>query len=84
MRCCALTRVSPKAYHQWKSKCAGMEVSDAKRLTALPQQLNECWATDFMSDALASGRRFRVFNVVDEPSREGLASEVAPACRRCG
>lgn len=43
---------------------------------ATPTRLNECWAMDFMSDSLASGRRYRVFNVVDALSRESLASEV--------
>ena len=31
---------------------------------------------DFMTDALADGRRFRVLNVVDHFSRECLASEL--------
>lgn len=42
----------------------------------LPTLLNEGWAMDFMSDSLASGRRFRILNVVDVLSREGLGSEV--------
>lgn len=49
-----------------------------------PTRLNECWGIDFMCDALVGGRRFRVFNVVDALSREGLASEVdtsLPAAR---
>ena len=41
-----------------------------------PSQLNDCWAMDFMCDALASGRRYRILNVVDVLSREALASEV--------
>jgi putative transposase len=36
--------------------------------------VNAVWALDFMSDALWSGRRFRVLNVLDEGVREGLAS----------
>ena len=54
---------------------------------ATPTRLNECWAMDFMSDSLASGRRYRIFNVVDALSREGLASEVdtsLPAVRVIG
>jgi putative transposase len=31
---------------------------------------------DFMSDAFADGRRFRVLNVIDDLSRECLAIEV--------
>jgi len=37
---------------------------------------NQLWAMDFMSDALSSGRRFRVLNVMDMLSREALAVEV--------
>jgi putative transposase len=37
---------------------------------------NQHWAMDFMLDALASGRRFRVFTLVDHVTREGLSVEV--------
>ena len=37
---------------------------------SVPQCLNERWSVDFVSDQLASGRRFRVFNIVDDFSRE--------------
>ena len=37
---------------------------------------NQIWVLDFMSDALETGRRFRVFNVEDQMTREGLAAEV--------
>lgn len=49
-----------------------------------PAQLNERWSMDFMHDALVNGRRYRILNVVDDLSREGLASEVdfsLPAAR---
>lgn len=42
----------------------------------VPSQLNDCWAMDFMSDALANGRRYRILNIVDVLSREALSSEV--------
>jgi putative transposase len=41
-----------------------------------PTRLNERWSMDYMHDALITGRRYRILNVVDELSREGLASEV--------
>ena len=44
-------------------------------VTALPVRVNQRWSMDFMTDALADGRRFRLFNVVDDFSRECLASE---------
>jgi putative transposase len=51
-------------------------VAVARQPMPTPSRLNECWAMDFMSDALATGRRFRILNVVDVLSREALASEV--------
>ncbi|WP_369012021.1 MULTISPECIES: DDE-type integrase/transposase/recombinase [Sphingobacterium] len=40
-------------------------------------QLNQKWSMDFMSDSLASGNRFRTFNVMDDCSREILCIEIA-------
>lgn len=37
---------------------------------------NEIWVLDFVSDVLEAGRRFRVFNVEDQLTREGLVAEV--------
>ena len=39
---------------------------------ALPQAANQRWSLDFVSDALSSGRRFRVLAVVDDFTRECL------------
>jgi len=39
----------------------------------LPPGPNQCWALDFVSDALVCGRRFRVLAVVDQFSRECVA-----------
>ncbi len=38
----------------------------------LPQGPNQRWSLDFVSDALADGRRFRVFAIVDDLTRECL------------
>ncbi|CAX56992.1 transposase, probable fragment [Erwinia pyrifoliae Ep1/96] len=38
--------------------------------------MNHCWSVDFMSDALTDGRRFRLFNVVEDFNREALAIDV--------
>jgi putative transposase len=48
---------------------------------------NDCWCLDFVSDALASGRRIRVFAVLDTCTREALTIEVdtsLPAIRVVG
>jgi putative transposase len=43
---------------------------------ALPDTINRRWSLDFVSDALSDGRRFRIFCVVDDFSRECLATVV--------
>ena len=43
-----------------------------KRPLSQPGSINESWSADFMSDALANGRRVRIFNVIDDYNREAL------------
>ena len=38
----------------------------------VPNAVNQRWSVDFMSDQLANGRRFRIFNVVDDFTRESV------------
>jgi len=40
---------------------------------AIPQGPNQRWSLDFVSDALANSRRFRILTVIDDFSRECLA-----------
>lgn len=42
----------------------------------IPQGPNQRWSLDFVSDALSCGRRFRVLCVIDDFSRECLATVV--------
>lgn len=42
----------------------------------VPEEANQSWSADFMSDALYDGRRFRTFNVIDDHRREALAIEM--------
>ncbi len=51
---------------------------------AVPTTINDCWSMDFMHDQLANGRSYRLFNVIDDFNREGLAIDVdfsLPAAR---
>ena len=41
-----------------------------------PIRPNQAWFADFMSDALAHGRSFRTFNLIDDYNREALRIEV--------
>lgn len=43
------------------------------RPLVLPSRPNQRWSMDFMSDQLSSGRRIRLFNVIDDFTRQCLA-----------
>jgi len=43
---------------------------------AVPDAINPCWSMDFMHDQLEDGRSYRLFSVLDDFNREGLAIEV--------
>ena len=43
---------------------------------AVPHGPNQRWSLDFVSDSLSCGRRFRILNVIDDFSRECLATVV--------
>jgi putative transposase len=77
-------RVNPKRIRRLY-KLAGLEVRrrKRKRLATMRKPMlteatrpNERWSMDFMLDALASGRRIRTLNVLDNATRECLAIEV--------
>lgn len=38
-----------------------------------PLRANQVWSIDFMHDQLSDGRKYRLFNVIDDFRREGLA-----------
>lgn len=40
-----------------------------------PIRANQIWSMDFMHDQLSDGRNYRLFNVLDDYKREGLAIE---------
>ncbi len=49
-----------------------------------PLRQNQVWSMDFMHDQLSDGRNYRLFNVIDDYRREGLAIEAGfslPAIR---
>ena len=59
-------RIKPK-------KCI---VREKQEPLVVPEAINECWSMDFTHDSLSDERSFRLFNVIDDFSREGLGIEV--------
>jgi len=69
--------INPKrTYRVYREEGLQVRTKRRKRLIrprvplSVPCAVNERWSVDFVSDQLANGRRFRVFNVVDDFSRE--------------
>jgi putative transposase len=50
-------------------------VREKPEALAVPKAINQCWSMDFMHDQLQDGRHYRLFNVIDDFNREGLAIE---------
>jgi transposase InsO family protein len=47
-----------------------------RALMTIPQDANQRWSLDFVSDTLTDGRRFRILCVIDDFSRECLTTVV--------
>ena len=62
--------------HKRKRPGASLRISRQKAAW-----VNETWSMDFAADSLFNGRRFRVLTVVDNYSRECLASEVGQSLK---
>jgi len=71
-----------KVYRIYTEEHLAVRRKKRKKLCTLPRQpldlpdsTDERWSMDFMSDALADGRKLRTLNIVDDFSRECLAIE---------
>ncbi len=72
-----------RVYRIYRAEGLAVRRRKRKRLAAglrvklpVPTRANERWSMDFVHDALATGRKFRVLNIVDDLTREALAIEV--------
>lgn len=80
-----------RVYRIYRALELNLRIKPRKRLVrekpvplAVPATANQTWSMDFMHDALGDGRAFRLFNVLDDFNREGLAIEAdlsLPAAR---
>ncbi len=72
-----------KLYRIYKEECLTVRKRGGRKRAlgtrapmAIPQDPNQRWSLDFVSDALVDGRRFRILCVIDDFSRECLATVV--------
>lgn len=72
-----------RVYRIYRELELNLRIKPRKRLVrevpealAVPNGVNQVWSMDFMHDRLEDGRAFRLFNVIDDFNREGLAIEV--------
>ena len=72
-----------RVYRIYRELELNLRIKPKKRLIrekpqplAVPSIINETWSMDFMHDQLGDGRHYRLFNIIDDCNREGLAIEV--------
>lgn len=72
-----------RVYRIYRELELNLRIKPKKRLIrekpeplAVPEAINQVWSMDFMHDQLSDGRSYRLFNVIDDFNREGLAIDV--------
>ena len=72
-----------RVYRIYRELELNLRIKPKKRIKRdKPQPLNsaitpnDVWSMDFMHDELADGRKFRLFNILDDFNREGLEIEI--------
>jgi putative transposase len=82
LRAEGLVKNPKRTYRIYREEGLQVRRKRRKKLTrpriplSVPMRVNERWSVDFVSDQLANGRRIRVFNIVDDFSRECVAQIV--------
>lgn len=66
---------------QKQPRRARLWLADGSSIRRRPECVNHVWSYDFVSDETYDGRKFRILNIIDEYSRECLASFVARRIR---
>ena len=78
-----LYREEKLAVRRRRNRRRAMDARAPAPVLALP---NQRWSLDFVHDQMASGRRFRVLNIVDDVTRECLRAvpdTSISGCRSC-
>ena len=72
-----------RVYRIYRELELNLRIKPKKRLIrekpeplTVPEAINQMWSMDFMHDQLSDGRSYRLFNVIDDFNREGLAIDV--------
>jgi len=82
LRTNGLVRNHKRTYRIYREEGLQVRTKRRKKLTRprvpmeVPSGLNQRWSMDFVSDQLANGRRIRIFNLVDDYSRECILQVV--------
>lgn len=66
---------------QKQPKRSRLWLADGSCIRLRPEFKNHVWSYDFVSDQTHDGRKFKILNIIDEFSRECLASHVARRIR---
>ena len=71
-----------RVYRIYRELELNLRIKPRKRLIrvkpealVVPDRINAVWSIDFMHERLADGRSIRLFNVIDDFNRQGLAIE---------
>ncbi|MDD5668596.1 MAG: IS3 family transposase [Candidatus Omnitrophica bacterium] len=73
---CRKYGMSDCTYYNWKAKYSGLTVSDLRKLRQLKEENGKLKRMDFLSDALADGRKIKVLPIVDDYTHKCHAIEV--------
>jgi len=72
-----------RVYRIYKELALNMRIKPKRRVIRekpekliVPKTINDYWSMDFMHDSLENGRKYRLFNVIDDFNREGLGIEI--------
>jgi len=80
-RVCSIWRREGLKVPQKQPKRARLWLSDGSLIRLRPEYKNHVWSYDFVHDQTREGKTFKILNIVDEFTRECLASHVARRIR---